>query len=48
MGKTTILRRVLLAGATALAATGFATSAWAQKTKLTVYTAIENEQLEPF
>ena len=23
-------------------------SAWAQKTKLTVYTAIENEQLEPF
>ena len=48
MGKTSILRRVVLAGATVLAATGFGGSAWAQKTKLTVYTAIENEQLEPF
>jgi iron(III) transport system substrate-binding protein len=48
MGKTSILRRVVLAGATVLAASGFGGSAWAQKTKLTVYTAIENEQLEPF
>jgi len=48
MGKTSILRRVVLAGATVLAATGFGGSAWAQKTRLTVYTAIENEQLEPF
>ena len=48
MGKTSILRRVVLAGATVLAATSFGGSAWAQKTRLTVYTAIENEQLEPF
>ena len=32
----------------ALAALGLSTAAFAQKTKLTVYTAIENEQLEPF
>lgn len=35
-------------GLAAIAALGFAGSAWAQKTRLTVYTAIENEQLDPF
>lgn len=45
----TLLRRAMLAGATVLAAVGFAASpALAQKTRLTVYTALENDQLEPF
>ena len=48
MANTSTFRRTALAGVAALAAVGFAGSAWAQKTKLTVYTAIENEQLEPF
>src|SRR6478609_11377951 len=44
----TIMRRALGFGAVALTALAFAAPAFAQKTKLTVYTAIENEQLEPF
>src|SRR6185436_3633567 len=51
-GETTmrksIIRRSLGAGVAALAAMALAGPASAQKTKLTVYTAIENEQLEPF
>jgi iron(III) transport system substrate-binding protein len=43
-----ISKRALAFGAAALAALAFAAPASAQKTKLTVYTAIENEQLEPF
>src|SRR4029077_10948686 len=43
-----ILRRTALGAGVALAALGLSTAAFAQKTKLTVYTAIENEQLEPF
>jgi iron(III) transport system substrate-binding protein len=43
-----ITRRALGASAMALAAFALAGPAFAQKTKLTVYTAIENEQLEPF
>lgn len=42
------MRRAAIAGAAALAVLGTAGAAMAQKTKLTVYTAIENEQLEPF
>src|SRR5438445_2820523 len=42
------MRRAALLGAVALAAMGVSSTAFAQKTKLTVYTAIENEQLEPF
>lgn len=44
----TILRRATLAGAAALAMLGLASPAFAQKTKLTVYTALENDQLGPF
>lgn len=44
----TILRRATLAGAAALAMFGLASPAFAQKTKLTVYTALENDQLDPF
>jgi iron(III) transport system substrate-binding protein len=44
----TIMRRALGFGAAALAAIAFVAPASAQKTKLTVYTAIENEQLDPF
>jgi len=42
-----ILKRAAV-GFAAIAALGFAGTAWAQKTRLTVYTAIENEQLDPF
>ena len=42
------MRRVAIFGGVALAAIGLSSTAFAQKTKLTVYTAIENEQLEPF
>ena len=42
------MRRAAVLGGVAFAAIGFSTAAFAQKTKLTVYTAIENEQLEPF
>src|SRR5258708_11191775 len=41
----TLIRRAALVGTAALA---FAAPAFAQKTKLTVYTALENDQLEPF
>ncbi|MSP77741.1 MAG: putative 2-aminoethylphosphonate ABC transporter substrate-binding protein [Rhodospirillaceae bacterium] len=41
-------KRAAVAGLAALAAIGFSSAAFAQKTKLTVYTAIENEQLDPF
>ena len=42
------MRRAALLGAMALAAMGLSSAAFAQKTKLTVYTALENEQLDPF
>ena len=42
------VRRAAILGAVALAAAGSGGAALAQKTKLTVYTAIENEQLEPY
>ncbi len=41
-------KRAAVAGLAALAAIGLSSAAFAQKTKLTVYTAIENEQLDPF
>src|SRR5262245_12637879 len=44
----TMIRRAALVGTAALAAVAFAAPAFAQKTKLTVYTALENDQLEPF
>ena len=44
----TIFRRATLAGAAALAMFGLASPAFAQKTRLTVYTALENDQLDPF
>ncbi len=44
----TIFRRATLAGAAALAIFGLASPASAQKTRLTVYTALENDQLDPF
>lgn len=44
----TIIRRATLAGAAALAMFGLASPAFAQKTRLTVYTALENDQLDPF
>ncbi|UYN97110.1 MAG: putative 2-aminoethylphosphonate ABC transporter substrate-binding protein [Enhydrobacter sp.] len=40
-----IIRRAVLAGVAAIA---FGTPAMAQKTRLTVYTALENDQLDPF
>ena len=43
-----LAKSVKCAAAAALLAVAFAGGALAQKTKLTVYTAIENEQLEPF
>ena len=42
------MRRAAILGGVALAAIGLSSTAFAQKTKLTVYTAIENEQLDPF
>src|SRR5579885_1760011 len=44
MNIATMMRR----GALALAVAAFAVPAFAQKTKLTVYTALENDQLDPF
>src|SRR6266513_5152477 len=41
-------RCLALAGATCLAAVLAAAPAMAQRTKLTIYTAIENDQLGPF
>jgi iron(III) transport system substrate-binding protein len=43
-----ILRHAVIAGLAAIAAIGMSSAAFAQKTKLTVYTALENDQLEPF
>src|SRR5258705_2947651 len=45
---TATMRRAAILGTVALAAVGLSGTALAQKTKLTVYTAIENEQLDPF
>jgi iron(III) transport system substrate-binding protein len=42
----TLIRRAALAGVAAVALAS--TPAFAQKTKLTVYTALENDQLDPF
>ena len=42
------MRRAAILGTVALTAMGLGGAAFAQKTKLTVYTAIENEQLEPY
>ena len=42
------MRRAAILGGVALAALGLSSTAFAQRTKLTVYTAIENEQLDPF
>ena len=42
------MRRAAILGGVALATIALSSAAFAQKTKLTVYTAIENEQLEPF
>jgi len=44
----TFMRRTAAAGLAALAVAGLSLPAMAQKTKLTVYTALENDQLEPF
>ena len=41
------MRRAAILGGVALAALGLSSAAFAQKTKLTVYTALENDQLEP-
>jgi iron(III) transport system substrate-binding protein len=48
MGNTIGLRRAAIGIATALAVAGLAGSAAAQKTRLTVYTALENDQLVPY
>ena len=48
MTMSVTIRRAAILGAAMLAALGLANTAFAQKTKLTVYTAIENEQLDPF
>jgi iron(III) transport system substrate-binding protein len=44
----TLIRRAAVAGVAALGVALLATPAFAQKTKLTVYTALENDQLDPF
>ena len=44
----TLMRRTAAAGLAALAVAGLSLPAMAQKTRLTVYTALENDQLEPF
>ena len=43
-----IMRHAVIAGLAAIAAIGMRSAAFAQKTRLTVYTALENDQLEPF
>src|SRR6201985_922154 len=48
MTNCTFMRRAIVAAATAVIALGAGTDAFAQKTKLTVYTALENDQLGPF
>src|SRR5947207_1079794 len=42
------MRRAAILGTAALAAAGLSGTAFAQKSKLSVYTALENEQLEPY
>ena len=42
------MRRAAILGGVALAAIGLSSTAFAQKTKLTVYTALETDQLEPY
>jgi len=44
----TFIRRAAILGLAALATAGLSSAAFAQKTKLTVYTALENDQLDPF
>ena len=48
MTNRTFMRRATMASLAALAAVGLSVPAFAQKTKLTVYTALENDQLDPF
>ena len=48
MTKSNFMRRAAMAGLAAVATVGFGLPAMAQKTKLTVYTALENDQLDPF
>lgn len=44
----TLIRRAALAGVAAIGAAALAAPALAQKSRLTVYTALENDQLDPF
>ena len=44
----TFIRRVAIVGLAALATAGLGNAAFAQKSRLTVYTALENDQLDPF
>src|ERR1700722_12109331 len=48
MTNRSFMRRAMVAAATAVIALGASNAAFAQKTKLTVYTALENDQLGPF
>jgi iron(III) transport system substrate-binding protein len=48
MISSSFMRRTAMAGLAAIATAGFGLPAMAQKTKLTVYTALENDQLDPF
>jgi iron(III) transport system substrate-binding protein len=48
MINSNFMRRAAMAGLAAVATVGFGLPAMAQKTKLTVYTALENDQLDPF
>jgi iron(III) transport system substrate-binding protein len=44
----TFIRRATILGLAALATAAMSSAAFAQKTRLTVYTALENDQLDPF
>ena len=48
MSKLYLLRFIAIAAVAAVAAAGMGSAAFAQKTRLTVYTALENDQIEPF
>ncbi len=48
MAIATWTKRGLAGAAALLALAGMAAEGWAQKTRLTVYTALENDQLEPY
>ena len=48
MVNSSFMRRTAIAGLAAFATVGLVLPAMAQKTKLTVYTALENDQLDPF